>query len=239
MMDCHFVTGVVGGSGKTFFARVLIDYFRHRRQQKVPLLVVEGDGQNSDIYDVYHSKVDEALVVSECKLLVEEGWMALFDDLEEHADRLVIINAGAQNMESIKLAADQGFVEGFSQLGRRCVTWWLITANPTTTELLVEFFDVMEGAGGLPGPVNAILNAGSGNRDDYSFYIQYARDRVRDTGGVEVSMPTLHKDIVKEFENHDRELHEAPRHLKAGGRFPFQKWRNRMVASVAEALGDE
>ena len=238
-MDCHFVTGVVGGSGKTFFSRVLIEYLRARRTAKVPLLVVEGDAQNSDIYDVYHSKVDEGLVVSACRLLVEDGWMKLFDDLEKYADRVAVINAGAQNMESIVLAADMGFVEGFGELGRRCVTWWLITSTPTTTELLVDFLDVMKRVGGLPGPVNVVLNSGSGHRGDFGFYIKKARDRVRETGGVEVPMRTLHKKIVEEFENHDRDLHEVVRHLKAGRRFPFQKWRNRMFASLAENLGGE
>ena len=254
-MDCHFITGVVGGVGKTMFARVLIDYIRQRQRQLV--LVVEGDSQNSDIFDAYKLKTDDAdtddgvtesrwtpatddgVTLSKCKLSTDDGWVALFDDLDELSQTIAVVNAGAQNMDSIEFAVQAGFVRGFEKFNRRCVTWWLITTTPTTVELLANFLAVMERAGGLPGPLHVVLNAGSGDRCDFDFYHEKMQKKILAAGGREVELPTLHKAIVKIIETLDLELHMVPAQLKAGHRIMYETWRNHVYNAVGEVVDGE
>ena len=236
MLDVHFVTGVVGGSGKTMFSRALIDYLLYRK--KIRLIVVEGDGQNSDIFDVYEKANNKEVILKRCKLFAEIGWVTLFNDLEDNAGVTTVINAGAQNLDSIQFAADEGFLKGFYDLDRRCVTWWLITSTPTTTELLANFLDAAEAAGELPGPVHVVRNAGAGNRTDFEFFDEEMRSRVRAIGGKEVEMPTLTTEIVHKIESGDIELNALSAKLQAGDRIRFNAWRNRVYRSIEKALDD-
>ena len=237
MRDVHFVTGVKGGSGKTLFSRVLCDYFRHRA--KVPLLIVDADADNSDISDVYQAAPASVsdLVVSRCLLAEQDGWVALFDDLEAYPDRTVVINAGAQNLRSLERAADEGFVTGFPEVNSRCTTWWLVTSTVATVELLADFWNIVGRHGGPPGPVHVVRNFGAGNRRNFAFYEETMREKVLAAGGVEVDLPELRESVVETIEAQDAEISLARTLFKAGNRHVLDHWRRRIHGTLAEVLG--
>ena len=249
MMDVHFVTGVKGGAGKTMFSRALIDFLRS--QKKVPLSVIEADRANSDIYDVHvpqdrqtedgsEYQAEDGLVVNMFRLGDSDGsdgWVAMVDHLFSRPTYTAVINAGAQNIEAIELAATVGFLGAFrTKLKRRCITWWLVTEHPATVDLLADYMAIVKKSEAQMGPIHVVLNHGSGDLGDFSFYIENVQKEVLAGGGREVVLPTLDPFVVRIIEGQNVELSVVPRKLTVGRRIVYDNWRNRVFRSLAEVI---
>ena len=239
--DLHLVLGIKGGSGKTTFAVALSDYVAHRCGQK--LFTIETDTANSDVDDTFGG--DESGHIRSVRYKLDggrEGWIALYDAVEGNHDRTVIINSGARNDEALEYSVYEGYMDALYASPRRVLTWFMLTANPRTLDLLGFYHKLLteQFGGALPGPIHVVMNAGEGDRRDFSHYTTSKFPALlKAAGGHNITMPQLDLKVIEMMEAQDLDFTRVKQRITAGRRIGLDRWLNTLYAQIAAALDAE
>ena len=90
----YVVGGSKGGVGKSMVAMAIIDYL-HQRQE--PVLLLESDTSNPDVWKAYRDTVASELV----GLDEADGWVRFVNACEERPDHTVVLNTAARNNQGV------------------------------------------------------------------------------------------------------------------------------------------
>lgn len=95
MTPLIYVGGSKGGVGKSLVSLGLVDWLRTARNEKV--ILVEGDGDNSEVY----LACKKIVPVHAFDLDKSEGWDALGDLAEQADGATIIVNSGARMTDAV------------------------------------------------------------------------------------------------------------------------------------------
>ena len=139
------IFGSKGGVGKSMTAHASIDHLLNTGRQ---VLFIETDTDNRDVWRCLERDAEGAsgralagVVMHAISLDEREGWMDLVDIINEHRDRVVVINTAARMTGAIR---KHGAIltESLPELGRKLVALWVINRQRDAMDQLEEFMEV-------------------------------------------------------------------------------------------------
>lgn len=95
MTPLIYVGGSKGGVGKSLVSLGLVDWLRTARNENV--ILVEGDGDNSEVY----LACEKIVPVQAFDLDKSEGWDALGDLAEQTDGATIVVNSGARMTDAV------------------------------------------------------------------------------------------------------------------------------------------
>lgn len=222
----YVVGGSKGGVGKSIVTMALIDYLQQREE---PVLLVESDTSNPDVWKAYKDSVATELV----NLDEADGWVR-FVNLCEKAEQTVVVNTAARNSQGV---AAYGATLGSSlgELQRRLVTWWVINRQRDSLELLKDYMAAMPHS-----EVHVVRNAYFGETAKFELYNgSKLKAAVEERGGRSVTFPDLADRVCDDLYSSRLSIAAAlvgEKRLPLGNRAELTRWRGEAGKIFEELL---
>lgn len=224
------VGGCKGGAGKSLTTLAVVDFLR---QRGVPLLLVETDTSNPDVWRMHRG--EDGLIVAALDLDEAEGWIDLINLCDEYPERVAVINTAARNNKGVT-AHGPKLNRARPELGRRLVTLWVINNQRDSVELLADYLS------DLPGEVTHVVrNTFFGPPETFRAYAELpAAAEVARRGGQVLTLPRLATRAADDLYSRRLSVRRAvargsPDALPLGNRAELECWREQ-VARMFEAV---
>ena len=227
------VGGTKGGVGKSLATIVFIDWLLFDKGAN-DVVIVDSDTDNPDVYRVFVGASKE-FGYPELKALnldVEAGWLALANCCETHQNAHVVVNTGGRNIAGL-LAHAGPFLDAVeAELPHRVAMLWVTNGQHDSVSMLARYLE--ERGGDSPIPVHVLCNCVELPDRDFGLYVNsLTAQRVKDTGGRVMVMPTLVKAAADEIDNKNREIRaivQRDPQNSLGVRIAMARWRSKMWA---------
>ena len=92
-----YVSGAVGGTGKSMVSMAAVDYIQHGLKQ--PVVLVETDTANPDVYKACANEVEHHHALD---LDRRDGWIELLNVCDDHKEYWIVVNGGARNLAGVR-----------------------------------------------------------------------------------------------------------------------------------------
>ena len=231
--DILIVGGSKGGVGKSLVSMALLDHLALKQE---PLLLLETDTSNPDVWKAYNSDVCKAysgLIETELVDLDEsDGWVRFVNLCDAKPDRTIVVNTAARNNKGV--AAYGGTLgTALPELKRRLVTWWVVNRQRDSLELLKDFMATLPAAA-----VHVLRNSYFGEEAKFELYnSSKLRTEVEKRGGLSVTFPDLADRVADDLHSGrlaiGMALDDPQKRLPLGNRAELMRWR----AEVGKVFG--
>ena len=229
------VGGSKGGVGKSMVSLSLIDYLR---AQGEPVLLIETDTSNPDVWRMY-AEEEDGVAVQTVNLDEADGWIMLANHCDEYPDHVAVVNTAARN--NLGVAAYGEMLTGaLQELERQLVTLWVINRDRDSLELLESYLHTMSGS-----VTHVIRNTFFGPADQFTLYQTLWSRKIEQAGGQSLTLPKLAArvsgDLYSRRWSIARALRKAPpgappgAGLPIGNRAELSRWRQ-AVAKMYDPL---
>lgn len=224
--DIYVVGGSKGGVGKSIVTMALLDYLAQKQQ---PLLLVESDTSNPDVWKAYGASVPAELI----NLDEADGWVRFVNACEAKPDHAVVVNTAARNNQGV--AAYGGTLSSsLGELQRRLVTLWVVNRQRDSLELLREYMDAMPQAA-----VHVLRNGYFGETAKFELYNgSKLKTALEERGGLSLTFPDLADRVSDDIYSARLSIAaalEGEKKLPLGNRAELTRWRGE-AAKVFEAV---
>jgi hypothetical protein len=222
----YLVGGSKGGVGKSIVTMALIDFLQ---QHQEPVLLVESDTSNPDVWKAYKDSVSTELV----NLDEADGWVRFVNICEKAVEQTVVVNTAARNNQGVG-AYGGTLGASLGELQRRLVTFWVINRQRDSLELLKEYIGAMPDS-----EVHVVRNAYFGEAAKFELYEgSNIKKTLEGRGGKSVTFPDLADRVCDDLYSSRLTIAgalEGPKKLPLGNRAELTRWRGE-VAKVFEGL---
>jgi len=224
----YYVAGSKGGVGKSMVATALIDYLVLAGEK---LLLVEADTANPDVGWTYEK--EKGLVYEAINLDDTDGWMALLEKIEEHKDKIVVVNTPARNNMG-GARSGEILAASLADLDRTLEVLWVINRQRDSIELLQEFMEYMGGA-----RIHVVRNLHHGTEVQFAAYNGSDLRKTIETEwrGTVVNFPMLAGRVADSLNMKRMSIAKGVASLPIGNRAELQRWR-REAGKVFTSLVD-
>lgn len=213
------VAGSKGGVGKSMVSMALLDYLGESKQGA---LLIETDTSNPDVSTAYENDV----LTAELNLDVPRGWTEMVNTIEQHPERVVVINTAARSNEAIEKNA-RILINALPELGRQLVTLWVINRQRDSLNLLHEYM------GHVKGETHVVINGYFGEREQFELYEgSNIRKSIEGAGGKSIYFPNLVDRVSDELYTKRLTIANAMGSMPLGNRSALTTWR----ADVSDAF---
>lgn len=220
----YWVGGGKGGVGKSMVSMALVDYLGSR---EIPVLLVDSDTSNPDVYKAYREAVPCELV----DLDKVDGWIHLVNLCDTNRDKVVVVNTAARSNTSVAKFGST-LSTSVAEMGRSLVALWAINRQRDSLELLKEFMDAMTGY-----RVHVLRNMYFGDETKFEMYAgSKSRPRVEGTGGKSLSFPDLADRVADDLYKDRLTIAAAATKLPLGNRAELRRWRTAVARVMAEVV---
>ena len=226
------VGGSKGGVGKSLVSVALIDWLLC--DQRAAVVVVDSDDSNPDVHRVYETaaKAPGYPELTTLNLDAEAGWILLTECCELHRHADIVVNTGGRNITGL-LAHAGPFLDAIAtELPHRVVMLWVTNGQRDSVALLARYLN--ERGDDSPITAHVVCNCAEMPDRDFSLYLNsQTAQRVKDTGGRVMVVPTLAKAAADEIYNRRQEIRAIVRpdgQTTLGVRVAMARWRSRVWA---------
>ena len=218
------VFGSKGGVGKSMTAHATIDHLLELGRQ---VLFIETDTANPDVWRCLERDPNGApgqavpgVVMHAIALDERDGWMDLVDIVNEHRERVVVINTAARMTDAIRKHGGI-LTESLHELGRKLVALWVINRQRDAMDHLEEFMELFSGS-----TVHVVRNGLFGEEGKFELYNgSKLRSQVEATGGKSVTLPDLADRVADALYSQRLAISDALREMPIGNRAELVRWR--------------
>ena len=225
-----YVSGSIGGVGKSMVSMIMIDYIQHVLKQ--PVWLIESDDSNPNVLRAYRTEVDE---YDPLNLDEADGWIELFNLAAEETPHWMVVNGGARNFTGLRKYGAP-FVAEVGRIGRVFQTAWVIGTDRDCLEALVDFIELV--AITKSTPVDVVANAGRSAETDFT---QYQTSEISATvaghGGQMVYLPHLALRVADDMRNSRLTIAGTMRKLPFGHRLALERWRREAHDAMRRVAG--
>lgn len=219
------VGGSKGGVGKSLVCTSLLDYLRHHNR---PVLLVEADASNPDVWKAHHAELGEENALP-LDLETKDGWLDLANTLHAKPDHTAVINSPALFNQRIAAFGDL-FRHSLNALQRPLITLWVINRQRDSLNLLKEFSRLLPEA-----RLHVLRNAYFGDESKFELYNQSAlRRAIEDKGGLSLTFPDLADRVADTMNINRLSIRHAVVTLPFGERIELERWQ-----AAARAIFDK
>ncbi len=220
------VTGNKGGTGKSSFARGLLDLYTHLG---LSCRAYDSDTQNPQLFRHYGKTVGVARI----DIALRGGADVLLDDLEQRQAAIVLVDLPARSGNSFEhYERDVQLISSASELGYRLTVVSVLSRVKDAVNalrLLMEFCgDGLRPTGGHRVDYIAVKNLHFGDADKFKRFDQSkAKAQFLALGGVEIAMPDLFDDTYDLIDEKDLIFRQAvgePSPLSRANRSRLHQW---------------
>ncbi len=221
-----YVGGSKGGVGKSIVAGALMDYLVGSGQ---PVLLVEADTANPDVGWAYETA--PGVTYRPINLDHQTGWSDLIDDVEQHKDKVVVINTPARNNMGVAISGVT-LTDSLAELERSLEVLWVINRQRDSLELLEEFMRNMPG-----GHIHVVRNLFHGREEEFTLYNDSKlRTLIEEAGGKSLNFATLGSRVADSLNTKRIPISVAAKELSLGNRAELQRWRRVVGTTFAEVV---
>lgn len=215
------VFGCKGGVGKSMTSHAMIDRLVDAGKQ---VLFVETDTDNPDVWRCLERESEGSaiagVVMEAISLDERDGWMDLVDIVNEHRERVVVINTAARMTGAIRKHGGI-LTESLQELGRKLVALWVINRQRDAMDQLADFMEVFAGS-----TVHVVRNGLFGPESKFELYnTSRLRSQIEATGGKSVTLPDLADRIADALYTQRLAICDAMRDMPIGNRAELIRWR--------------
>ena len=210
--------------GKSMVTMASLD---HLLSQSEPVLLVECDTSNPDVWKAYREHVETELI----DLDEADGWIHLVNTCDSHREGVVVINTAARNNLAVKQYGST-LDSSLEELGSELVALWVINRQRDSLELLREFIDAVPKAA-----VHVVRNGYFGDERKFELYnASKVRTEVEGRGGKSITLPDLADRVADDIYVNRLSLDAAAKSLPIGNRAELGRWRGEVRRVLAEVL---
>lgn len=222
------VTGNKGGTGKSFCARILLDWII---EQKIPCTAYDTDTENSHLYRHYK---DIPPGVKRLALTEDSGIDELIDALQVIDTPLVVMDLPAQISKVLaKLESEVGIVQAMNLTGYKMT---FVSVLSPIKDSVVALKLLMEQYG---NGVNYVVVVNQFFDEQFTLYeTSETRQKFLGLGGIEMTMPKLYPAVSKVINDKDltfRGALEPNSPLSFSQRMRLEKWIQNMDTELDKA----
>jgi hypothetical protein len=218
------IFGSKGGVGKSMTSHAMIDKLVDAGKQ---VLFIETDTDNPDVWRCLERDAEGSIgqaipgvVMHAISLDERDGWMDLVDIVNDHRDRVVVINTAAR-MTGIIRKHGGILGESLQELGRKLVALWVINRQRDAMDQLEEFMELFAGS-----TVHVVRNGLFGPESKFELYnTSRLRSQIEATGGKSVTLPDLADRIADALYTQRLAICDALRDMPMGNRAELIRWR--------------
>jgi hypothetical protein len=215
------IFGSKGGVGKSMTSHAVIDKLLDSGKQ---ILFIETDTDNPDVWRCLERDTEgqaiAGVVMHAISLDERDGWMDLVDIVNEHRDRVVVINTPARMTGAIRKHGGI-LTESLHELGRRLVGLWVINRQRDAMDQLEEFLELFAGS-----TVHVVRNGLFGPESKFELYnTSQLRSAIEETGGKSITLPDLADRIADALYTQRLAICDALRDMPLGNRAELIRWR--------------
>ncbi|NER27623.1 MAG: chromosome partitioning protein ParA [Symploca sp. SIO1C4] len=224
------ITADKGGTGKSTFARALLDYIR---RSKIACFAFDGDSRNSQLYRHYK---DLAPGVERINLTSDEGMDELIDSLPDVNEPLVLIDLPAQGGLSLeKLQEDAGLLYALEATGFELTIVSVLTPVKDCVAALKNVLEHYQGS----AKYVAVKNLFFGESEKFVIFDKSnTREQFLKRGGQTITMPSLYPAVFELIDQHNLTFNEALQNtsvVSLSRRMRLQKWMRTLDAQLEKA----
>ena len=221
----YWVGGSKGGVGKSMMTVAVLD---HLLERSTPVLLVECDRSNPDVWKAYREQVETELI----DLDEADGWIHLVNTCDRYRDGVVVINTAARNNLAVKQYG-RTLDSSLEELGSKLVALWMIHRQRDSLELLKELMVAVPKA-----EAHVVRNEYCGDENEVELYNgSNLRDAVESRGGKSITLPDLADRVANDIDVNRLSLGAAAQSLPLGNRAELARWRGEVRKVLAEVLG--
>ncbi len=223
------ITGNKGGTGKSSFARGLLDIYHHLN---IACAAYDSDTQNPQLFRHY----DKSVGVSRINIAMQGGADVLLDDLEQQNPTVVLIDLPAGAGDSFeRYEKDVQLISSASELGYRLTVVSVMSRvkdSVNALRLLMEFCrDRVDYV--------AVKNLHFGEATKFNRFDQSkAKELFLANGGIEIAMPDLFDDTYDLIDEKDltfREVVGESSPLSRANRSRVHQWLRTLELEACKA----
>ena len=228
-----WVTGSKGGTGKSTFARGLLDLLL---EQGVDVAAFDGDPDNSQLYRFYK---DLGGGVTRVVITERDGGDDLLLTMEEGKAAVILVDTPAGAREVLANLEDElGFLSALSELNYPLTMVSLLSRVKDSVNQLKYAFNEMAD---YDVAHVAVKNLFYGDEDKFRIF-DAARisQQIKDAGGAVIQMRDLYEDTYELLDDNDLAFQQAtsPSEIVKGPDVRrVNSWRNHLKAQVCSANG--
>lgn len=211
-----YISGDKGGVGKSIVSLSLVDHFH---QQDKPLLLIETDTSNPDVWRCYGKTPG---IHAELILLDRaDGWITAVNLCAAHPDRWVIVNTAAHNNLGVA-AYGATLHSALPELERELIALWVINRQRDSLELFRKFLTAFPAA-----QVHVLRNLHWGTEEKFELYnASSLRQMIEERGGQSFSFPDLADRVADNLFSDRFTIARALQELPIGNRAELRRWCN-------------
>ncbi|MBZ2491661.1 protein mobD [Xanthomonas perforans] len=208
----YLVGGGKGGVGKSMVAMALLD---HIQSHSVPVLLIESDSSNPDVWKSYRDDVDVRLL----NLDGANGWIELVKVLDANKDHVAVINTPARNDQGVSRYGET-LASRLGELKRTLITLWVVNRQRDSLELLKEYMETIPNS-----QVHVVRNGYFGEEEAFELYNgSNIRKAVEAKGGKSLTFPRLANRVADAIYTKRLSLAKAGKELPIGNRAELRRW---------------
>lgn len=223
------VTGDKGGTGKSTFARALLDVYR---QRGIPCLAYDSDRRNSQLHRHYK---DIASGVIQVDISARGGADALINDIESTDAQVVLLDLPAGAEESFeKFDSETELIATVANLGYRMTTVSVISRVRASVEALDSLVNYCD----RNVDYVVVKNLFFGDPNKFRRYDESeARRKVQERGGIEINLPDIFDDTFDLIDEHNLTFRDATNNnlLNLAHRMRVSVWLKKLEAELNKA----
>lgn len=223
------ITGNKGGTGKSSFARGLLDVYHHLN---IACSAYDSDTQNPQLFRHYNKTIG----ISRINIALRGGADVLLDDLEQQKPAIALVDLPAGAGDSFeRYEQDVQLISSASELGYRLTIVSVMSRvkdSVNALRLLMEFCsDRVDYV--------AVKNLHFGEAEKFKRFDQSrAKEQFLASGGIEIVMPDLFDDTYDLIDEKDftfREAVGATSSLSRANRSRVHQWLKTMELEIFKA----
>jgi len=223
-----YVGGNKGGTGKSLVAIALADYMKHKRGSSV--LLIETDIDNPDVAKGMGSEVD-AVVTADTRH--EDGWRTILNTLESSPSSVTIINAGARDLDTLRLYGEY-LRMGAEAIGADLIVLWVISHERDSLVALRDFLQFHTGT------VWVVGNRFFEEAGTFALYHDSKlREDIERRGGGLVLFPILPRSLAFAIKSDRTSPASLIGKAPLFDRIVLERWRNLCTDAFVPILGNE
>jgi hypothetical protein len=224
------ITGDKGGTGKSTFARGLLDIYQHR---EIPCRAYDGDRRNAQLYRHYQNTDDS---VTEIDIATQGAADELLDNLESNPSHIAMIDMPAGSGKWFEvLDRDIELIQTAAEWDCRLTLVSVMSPVKDSINALRILMDYCDDR----VDYIAVKNLHFGEAPEYAkFNESKTRERFLDYGGREITMPKLFAASYNLMDEHDLTFRAAAMTgspLTLSHRSRVNQWLRQMETEVSQA----
>ena len=228
-----YVSGAVGGTGKSMVAMTVLDYVQHDLNERVAL--IETDTANPDVHKAYRSEIEHTFALD---LDRRDGWIELLNVCDNHPGHWIVVNGGARNLAGVR-EYGSALIPSLDTIGREFRALWVIGPDRDSVELLADYLDTMRDGDDRVGTLHVVTNAGRSDEREFEVYQgSKTATAVAAAGGRVIHVPTLALRVADDLRNRRLSIARALKEMPFGHRVELERWRREVHRALAELDND-